>query len=398
MSIFFLRLDSTLDSCIAIEGDTAAESTTCTPVVGRMKAHYTGDEETIRAYLLSNIEMEMNSNRVRIEDVEDCRFVGDRDAWEAANFREGINSKNTGTNLAVVVSVVVGVMVVGLALLVARGRRRRQQLVLDAEDDLPTTIPTVVFQKPLSQSRSSIQSSSSGDTEESLPDRNDNMEERATTTTDEGDEEKGQPFFDVDETPVAEDEVPRDSVDANSPKHTILPEVEPQVGPTQEKLTEETPSQTVPASMEEVPEDKENQTVVAGVPPRPPIFVVPLDEKKAKKEAATKASKTLQPRRKRKKKKKKKQRVLKRVSSRNSIDEMETIQEQDGEGSDGGDDTGSEFGSEYSTDDEDLDPSVLMNINGNGDGGLESSVPSARPVPSPIREEPKIRRLPPPWI
>ena len=125
MSIFFLRLDSTLDSCIAIEGDTAAESTTCTPVVGRMKAHYTGDEETIRAYLLSNIEMEMNSNRVRIEDVEDCRFVGDRDAWQAANFREGMNSKNTGTNLAVVVSVVVGVMVVGLALLVARGRRRR---------------------------------------------------------------------------------------------------------------------------------------------------------------------------------------------------------------------------------------------------------------------------------
>lgn len=429
-SLEFDFIDPTADSCTLLEDDpTQGVPTACTPVVGRMTAHYTGDEDTIRAYLMENIEMEMNSNRVRIEDVEDCRFVGDRDALEASRIRVEIDSGNSSTNMAVVLSVVVGVIAVGLALLVVRGRRRQQQLVLDGEDDdLPTTIATVAYQKPVrpssgnsnSESHSSLQSASSGDTEESLPDRIDNLEDPNTPIRVQGgaaDKETGAQLVDEEQTSRDENimmDVSSDNTDsltekiAQDEKQEELPLLVAQPPKEAKLVQDETSTETVPiraSPPEEQLEDKENQKVAStGVPPRPPIFVIPLGggEKKDKEPATiTKAaSKTLQPRRRRKKKKKKKVRVLKRVSSRNSIDEMETIQEQGGDVSDG-DDTGSEFGSEYgseySTDDEqDLDPSVLMNMHTNGDGGGVEN--TDRFVPSPIKEEPKIRRLPPPWI
>jgi hypothetical protein len=151
---------------------------------------------------------------------------------------------------------------------------------------------------------------------------------------------------------------------------------------------------------EQAVQQEESTPNSRSVPPLPPLSVVPVDEAaKATERKKVEKSKTLATRRKRKKKKKQKPRVLKRVSSKNSINEMETIRE------DEEDDDEFEFeGSEYSTDDED-DVIVAQHIStvidtdtaADGEGTPNVSPGSVAP-PSPIQEEPKIKRLPPPWI
>lgn len=356
----------------------------CTPIAGKMTAQYTGDEAVISNYLLRNIAEELNSTRVRIEDVNEARFVGDRDDLATlAEFREGIDSKNSSTNLALVVGVLAGVVVLGLVLVLARGRRRaaqQQQLVLDDDEHiipLPTAVPAVIFQNspPINyQQRISnvIEPLGSGGTKESLPGR-----------------------LEIEEPLERAVDVP---MPQQSESRTSFPPVHVHASViASSQILSQRNGDTANTTSREIrhlspPENKENMFL-------PPVSAIPIDEKD-KQERDPIKSKTLQTRRKRRKKKKKqKQRVLKRVSSRTSIDEMETIQEHGGDVGEELDDEDSEFdGSEYSTDDEDefffMGNSLQTTL---GNGTPEASDRSPKVLPG-LREEPRIRPLPPPWI
>jgi hypothetical protein len=336
------------------------EGAVCTPVRGKMTAEYIGDGEIIKRYLLTHIASEMNSERVRIEKVSEVRFIGDRDDLAAAaQTRVGMDTKNSSTNLALVVGVLVGVVVLIFAFLLARGKRRRRQRNAVVEEELPTTNNHVAAVKG-NQPNSPLDRAPSGETVESLQERADSAEDLSEGTGSE-----------------------QDAADNNC------------IEPSQRNFDDATSTEKAATQVSEQANT---------VPPLPPISVVPVDENQKAREPVK--SKTLQARRKRKKKKKQKQRVLKRVSSRNSIDEMETIRE------DTEDDNNSEEyefeGSEYSTDDEDeqlLAVTVAPVVEGSTTSGAAAPSPKVSPgpamavtPPSPIREEPKIRRLPPPWI
>lgn len=234
-------------------------------------------------------------------------------------------------------------------------------MMLDDDIPLPGPIPAVIFQKRLHQEQlnGSIQPSTSGDTEESIPDRIDT-------------EENDQPGL----QPVSVESIVTGKV--------------PAPDDLQKQPQQELHEDTCGSNANPEVTDKENLEVSHV----PPIFVVPVDTATAKEPIK---SKTLQTRRKRRKKKKKKQPTLKRVSS---IQSMETITELDegGVNEEGSEFDGSEY-SEYSTDDEDDRLLMVHTPDGNEEDGNSPKV-SPGPVipPSPIREEPKIRRLPPPWI
>jgi len=429
--------------------------TTCTPVLGRMHAQYSGDEQTIRTYLLSQIEIELNSDRVRIEYVEDARFIGVRDALMDGNYREEIDSRSlSSTSLALVVSVAIGILVLLLAFLLARGtRQRQQQMILDGGDQMDegaTVVPSVVGVK--AQRERSIRSSSSGDTEESLPDRNDTsldqpdsfaIGDATKTVSNRKCEEQGQQSSMPDLSESSPDELPDVGADADvnvvvnvlaSSSSLVLTsleegnsEAQTPTGVANARSTQgarkDAPAgsaSVLQQSEQDLVEDKETHgrlTAAAlanraylGVPPRPPVAVVPLDEQQkmnrvvaeeasvtASSSASAKASKTLQPRRKRRKKKK---RVLKRVNSRNSVDEMETIEEHDENEisrNNNCDDTGSEFGSEYGSEFSEYSTEDEQDLTNTGVGDAIADQPESN-MPSPIKEEPKIRPLPPPWI
>jgi hypothetical protein len=345
-----------IESCAFLTPPDSAS--VCFPMVGRMTAQYMGDKNTVRTYLEHNIKLEMNSKRVRIENVEECVYVGDRDSFMAnPNVREGVEAKNSSMNLALVFGVLAGVFVLGFALLMARGRRTRQQHVMDNDGALPHSIPTVILSKrnPTAARGDGISSSSSSETQESAPDSN------ITPVPSDSD------GFRIREVsfPTGLQLTASSTAQSDDDQHLSDGESEINDTPVADDL-----------------QDKEN----LGAPHLPPLCVVPIDT------AASKLSKTLQPKRRRRKKKKR--RMLKKVSSRSSIDEMETIREDD-ESIDS--EFGSEFdGSEYSTDDEEDTLSPQGDSPGSGmepAGETDAVIP-----PSPIREEPKIRRLPPPWI
>ena len=234
-------------------------------------------------------------------------------------------------------------------------------MILDDDSPLPVSIPAVIFQKPNQelQRHGGIRASNSGDTEESIPERMDTVE--------------------VDHhiiKPVSVDSIAAGRV------------------PVSDNLQEH-----MTASRDDHSNAHDSTDQKVDVPHIPPVFVVPVGATAWPPKEPIK-SKTLQTRRKRKKKKKKP--VLKRVSSKQSINEMETINEMD-EGmvdlmEEGSEFDGSEY-SEYSTDDEDDGLLVVNTADRNGEDTTSPKV-SPGPVmpPSPIREEPKIRRLPPPWI
>ena len=337
---------------------TTEEGSVCTPMVGRMTAQFMGDESIVRSYLEHNIKLEMNSNRVRIDNVEGCVYVGDRYSFMTnANAREEVQSKNKSTNLALVFGVLVGVFVLGFAVLMTRGRRTRQQHALDDDDALLHSIPTVIVSKPdpMQTNRNGVLSSSSSETQESA---SENIIASCPSEPD---------GFRIREVSFPTGNQLAAVTVAQSPDDQLL-----FTGDTE--ITET----TTPNEFR----DKENLEAQHS----PTMLVAPVDT------AAGKLSKTLQPKRRRRKKKKR--RVLKKVSSRSSIDEMETIKEDD-ESIDS--EFGSDFdGSEYSSDDEE------DTISPKGDCSSVGTEPSAEIdaviPPSPIREEPRIRRLPPPWI
>ena len=140
-----------------------------------MTANFTGDEATIRKYLERNIEQELNSERVHIEEVKDCRYIGVRLPKPAKT--ETIASRTNGTNLALIFGILAGTLMLCFAILMARGRRRRQNMILDDDSPLPVSIPAVIFQKPNQelQRHGGIRASNSGDTEESIPERMDHQ-------------------------------------------------------------------------------------------------------------------------------------------------------------------------------------------------------------------------------
>ena len=354
------------ESCTVLSKE-VDESTICTPMIGSMTAQFIGDEDTIKRYLDLHIENEMNSKRVRIEEVKEARYVGDRDSlWPNANMIETLDSKNNSTNLALVFGVLAGVFMLCFALLMARGRKQRQDAGLDSDTPLPGPIPAVIF-RPKEQLNGGIQPTSSGDTEESVPDKNDMPYEDDRKT---------------DLQPVSITSI----VSRNAP-----------LSIAQQKQSTDCANQASGTTSEAATVDKKK----VDSPHLPPVYVVPVDSAIHAPKEPTKSSKTLQTRRKRKKKKKKK--VLKRVSSKQSINEMETINEMD-EGGVDDDDEGSEFDgseySEYSTDDE--DDGLLMVHTPTDTWSQNAASPKISPgpmiPPSPIREEPRIRRLPPPWI
>ncbi|CAB9518747.1 expressed unknown protein [Seminavis robusta] len=349
-------VDHNIDKCTFLTSP--QKGLVCTPMVGRMTAHFIGDKSTIRSYLEHNIKKELNSKRVQIEQVKECHFVGDRSSLlqPLANVREELHSRSSTMNLALVFGAIAAAIVLSLAILMARGRKsRRRQHTLDDDAALPN-LPSVLFQKPMQgQAIDIVRHSCSSDTQESLPPAESNI--IACETLD-------------DDLPLGNREIviPSIPLPASTEDGPLFIDDQPM---EVKAPAEETPDTTTS-------EDKENM----GVPPLPALKVVPVDDQKPKDPMAK--SKTLQPKRKRRKKKKKKQRVLKRTSSRNSIDEMETIREDD----ESVDDEGSEFdGSEYSTDDEESP------FSSNLDDEQDVVVP-----PSPILEEKRIRRLPPPWI
>jgi hypothetical protein len=332
---------------------TTDSASVCTPMIGRMTAQFAGDENTVRSYLEHNIKLELDSKRVRIDNVEESMYVGDRDSLlKSPNAREEVQSNNNSMNLALVFGVLAGVFVLAFALLMARGRRRRQQHVMDNDGELPHSIPTVIISKlgPSQVLRDNISSSSSSETQESVPDNN------ITSVPPDSD------GFRIREVAFPTGVELAASRSAESADDQQLSDGE---------------SEMSDAAIANDVQEKEN----LGVSHLPPLFVVPVET------AASKLSKTLQPKRRRRKKKKR--RVLKKVSSRSSIDEMETIREDD-------ESIDSEFdGSEYSTDDDE----DTMSPQGDSSGAvMEPAEAEAVITPSPIREEPKIRRLPPPWI
>jgi hypothetical protein len=299
----------------------------------------------------------MNSRRVRIEKVEEVRYIGDRGNLQAlSEARTELDSKNSGTNIGLVVGILAGMLVLVIALFLAKGKHRRKQQRQEAfveEDDgnLPNSVASATIAKSdQAVANDEINMADSEDTIETPPDSN--SEE------------------------VSDEKQTIDPVNVKTT--TVL------------TSTFEPPAEEPHKSKQAV----ENQAVVKAhsIPPRPPLSVVPVDESLTKKEKKQEKSKTLATRRKRKKKKKPKQRVLKRVSSKNSINEMETIREdeEDGEEEEGSEEFEYE-GSEYSTDDEDevvVDEPTTQN----------NDSPGQPKPPSPIQEEPKIKRLPPPWI
>jgi hypothetical protein len=162
-----------IESCTFLT--TPGSSSVCTPMVGRMTAQYVGDKNTVRTYLEHNIKLEMDSKRVRIENVEECVYVGDRDSFMAnPNVREGVQANSNSMNLALVFGVLAGVFFLGFVLLMARGRRTTQRHVMDDDGALPHSIPTVIVSKlsPTLACRDGISSSSSSETQESAPDNN----------------------------------------------------------------------------------------------------------------------------------------------------------------------------------------------------------------------------------
>jgi hypothetical protein len=345
--------------------DPVDAGTICTPMKGHMTAFYTGDRDIVRAYLERNIEQEMNSERVRIETVTDCLYIGERSVSATPEFNliETLDTKHSNTNLALVTVfsiIVFGIFMLSFALFMARSRRRREEMMLDDDAPLESVIPAVIFEKTSQdQPAPNMQPSISGDTEESVPDRID---------TQEGD--------------MARQAI---SVVTLATGRSASP-----VGELEEQPSER--KEDVSSAGAETP-DAENPDV----PHVPPLFVVPVDELPPKEPVK---SKTLQTRRKRKKKKKKKP-VLVRISSKQSINEMETINETD-EAVVDGEEEGSEFdGSEYSEYSTDDDDDMLLTVNtpvSNDESTSPRISPGAVVPPSPIREEPKIRRLPPPWI
>lgn len=382
--LFFLCISnlSYIDQCTELV-DTQRQSTVCTPIRGRMSAEYVGDADFIKQFLLKHIEEEMNSGRVRIENVSMVRFIGDRNdinSYKPTRAREGLdptNNSNNAINIALMIGILVAVVaILAIPILLLKGRRRRQT----ASESTPALPQSITLDPEKQQHHESVvQHVQSGDTEESIPEKasfdNSHQEEddheTSHSNTESGTESAQKPNCKDQST----DEAPPTTIDTSNKTKEV-------------KSTEKESTATTTTKNE-----SNSSNAASARPPIPPISVIPVDESKKSKE--TNKSKTLQKRRKRKKKKKKKP-VLKRISSRNSIDEMETITEEAEQETDGlkNDDDDEEEFSEYSTDDEDDDQWVNLTDASAAPGSSDAGTTP----PSPIHEEPKIRPIPPPWV
>lgn len=372
-SLEFDRVDHQTKRCTILVNK-AEEGTICTPMLGTMTAHFTGDRDTVKKYLELNIEQEMNSRRVRIEEVKECRYIGDRSGLRAnASTRMTLDSKNNSTNLALVFGVLVGVVMLFFAILLARGRRSSEEAVvlddgeIDDNEQMPSPLPPIIPLQQREETKAAQRPSNSGDSNDSMIHPIDFVLGN--------DEDKGL-------QPVSIATIASGNMDGPVPINHY---------PIFRGLDERSSNSNPEGS-------GGNENI--DPPHLPTLCVVPLDTILTKEPIE---SKTLKRRRKRKKRKKK-QRVLKRVSSKQNINEMETISELDEGGAnidhEGSGCDGSEYSaSEYSTDDEDDSIFVMNTPTSASDDGTSPKV-SLGPVipPSPIREEPKIRKLPPPWI
>lgn len=373
-SLEFDRVDQQTKRCTILANKPEGR-TICTPMLGTMTAHFTGDRDTVRKYLELNIEQEMNSRRVRIEEVKECRYIGDRSRFRAnASTRMILDSKNNSANLALVFGVLAGVITLFFAILFARGRRSSEGAVvlgegdLDDNEQIPIPFPPIIAVEQREETKATQQPSNCGTFNGIIS--------HPVEFVPGIEEEKGL-------QPVSVATIASANMNGTMPtdSYRIL------------RAQDERSTNSDPSGVG----GNEN----LDQPHLPSLRVVPLDTTITTEPLE---SKTLKRRRKRKKRKKK-QRVLKRVSSKQNIHEMETINEMD-EGGAGINHEGSEFdGSEYSasecsTEDED-DSIFVMNTltdSVSDDGNSPKVSPGPAIPPSPIREEPKIRKLPPPWI
>jgi hypothetical protein len=101
-----------------------AEDDICLPMRGKMMAQYTGDDtEAVEKYLLHHIQIEIDSQRVLVQQIKQILFLGDRATYGPQELGP-IASDSSNVGLAVSLSLSFSLLVI--ALYVVIGRRRRQ--------------------------------------------------------------------------------------------------------------------------------------------------------------------------------------------------------------------------------------------------------------------------------